>query len=237
MIPLHELMENRHDVFTVALARGLAGQITGRPERRSHPEPPKLHQITGIQLSLMGAKGPAVNRRAEVGVGDDIQGIGEMAVDPYPERQSAACCCTVRDHGHDDRGATVESLRLFVQVATGSVQAGHDSLVHQQAEAERTWQISDLNQAGQRFGLRNRGSEFGRRRTATGARWACSVSWPETLLSGVDERCPAWRLGCSSKGAAGAKGSGRRPRRSPEDVFSIHGSTVKGRIRACLKEA
>ena len=172
-----------------------------------------------------------------MGVGDNIQGIGEMAVDPYPERQSAACCCTVRDHGHDDGCATVESLRLFVQVATGSVQAGHDSLIHQQAEAERTGQIPDLNQAGQRFGLRDQGSEFGCRRTATSARWACFVSWPEALLSGVGEGSPAWRLGCSSKGAAGAKGSDRRPRRSPEHVFSIHGSTVKGRVRAYLKEA
>ena len=55
MISLHKLMENRHDVLPVALARGIAGQITGCPEWRSHPESPKLHQITGIQLSLMGA--------------------------------------------------------------------------------------------------------------------------------------------------------------------------------------
>ena len=116
---------------------GIAGQIAGGPERRSYPEPPQSHQVVGIQLSLVGAQGSAVNRCAEVGVGDDVQGIRETAVDPYPERQPAARCCSVRNHGHDDGGTSVESLRLFVQVAAGSVQTGHDSLIHQQAEAER----------------------------------------------------------------------------------------------------
>ena len=161
-------MQDRYGLFSVALARGIAGQIAGRPERRSHPKFPKLHQIAGIQLSLVGVQGPAVNRRAEVGVGDNVQRVGETAVDPYPERQSAACCCAVRDHGHDDGGATVESLSLFVQVAAGLVQTGHDPLLHQQAKAERTGQVLGLDQAGQRFGFGDRCPKFGRRRTAAG---------------------------------------------------------------------
>ena len=229
-------MQDRHGLFSVALARGIAGQIAGRPERRSHPKFPKLHQIAGIQLSLVGVQRPAVNGRAEVGVGDNVQRVGETAVDPYPERQSAACCCAVRDHGHDDGGATVESLSLFVQIAAGSVQTGHDPLIHQQAEAERAGQISGLDQTGQRFGIGCQGPKFGRRRTAAGAHRRCSGWWSGPLLSGVGEWCSAWRLCCSSEGAAGAMGSGRRPRHSPEDVFSIHGSTVNGWSRVCLKE-
>ena len=218
-------MQDRHGLFSVAPARGVAGQIAGRPERRSHPKFPKLHQIAGIQLSLVGVQGPAVNGRAEVGVGDNVQCIGETAVDPYPERQSAACCCAVRHHGHDDGGATVESLSLFVQVAAGSVQTGYDPLIHQEAETERAGQISGLDQTGQRFGFGCQGPKFGRRRTAAGAHRRCSGWW-----------CSAWRLCSSSEGAAGAMGSGRRPRHSPEDVFSIHGSTVNGWSRICLSE-
>ncbi len=229
-------MQDRYGLFSVALARGIAGQIAGRPERRSHPKFPKLHQIAGIQLSLVGVQGPAVNRRAEVGVGDNVQRVGETAVDPYPERQSAACCCAVRDHGHDDGGATVESLSLFVQVAAGSVQTGYDPLIHQQAETERAGQISGLDQTGQRLGIGGQGPKFGRRRTAAGAHRRCPGWWSGQLLSGVGVRCSAWRLCCSSEGVAGAIGSGRRPRHSPEDVFSIHGSTVNGWSRICLRE-
>lgn len=217
-------MQDRRNLLPVALARGIAGQIAGRPARRSHPELPKLHQVAGIQLALVGSQRPAVNRSAEVGVGDDVQRIGELAVDPYPERQTAACRCAVWNHGRDDGGAAIESLSLFVQVAAGLVQTGHDSFIHQQAKAERTGQILDLDQTGQRFGLRGRGPKFGRRRTAAGMRRRCPGSQHSTR-----------RLGSSSKGAAGASGSGRRPRCSPERVFSIHGSTVNGPAPVCLR--